>query len=88
MSSRKALKKKVNAIAGELFAECVVNSHVAGVDQQKVYDLMTAILHMADDFIQRINHTEPGSVKEFYKKFQTDFDAEVQKIVDGIAELK
>ena len=49
---------------------------------------MTAILHMADDFIQRINHTEPGSVKEFYKKFQTDFDAEVQKIVDGIAELK
>lgn len=88
MSSRKALKKRVNAIAGELFAECVVNSHVSGIDQQKVYNLMNAILHMADDFIKRINHTEPGSVKEFYKKFQADFDVEVQKIIDEIAELK
>ncbi len=88
MSSRRALKKKVNAISGKLFTECVINSHVPDADQQKIYQIMTSILELTDDFIKRINHTEPGNVKEFYKKFYTDFDAEVQKIFDEISQLK
>ena len=88
MSSRRALKKKVNAIAGELFAECIVNSHVPGIDQEKVYKIMAVILNMTDDFIKRINHTEPGNTKEFYKKFYVDFDAKVQDIANEITQLK
>lgn len=88
MSSRRVLKKKVNAIAGELFAECIVNSHVPGIDQEKVYKIMAAILNMTDDFIKRINHTEPGNTKEFYKKFYVDFDTKVQDIANEITQLK
>ena len=29
---------------------------------------------MRDEIIKRISHTEPGSVKLFYKKLQDDFD--------------
>lgn len=88
MSSRRALKKEVNAIAGELFAECIVNSHVPGADQEKVCKLMGNVLYMADEFIKRINHTEPGNVKEFYKKFREDFNAKVQEISNEIGQLK
>ena len=36
MASRKVLKKNVNYIAGELFAECLMNSlYVPGTDKKK-----------------------------------------------------
>lgn len=88
MSSRRALKKKVNAIAGELFTDCLIKSRSVDVDQQKVYKVVADIVYMAVEFLKRINHTEPGNVKEFYKKFYADFDAKVQKISDEIAQLK
>jgi hypothetical protein len=41
MASRKALKKNVNYIAGELFAECLMNSlYVPGTDKKKADELM------------------------------------------------
>ena len=71
---RRLLKKQVNYIAGELFAECVVLTQVVpGIDEKKVDDLMTRILYMQDDFISRISHTQPGNVKGFYKAFKADF---------------
>lgn len=45
MASRKALKKNVNYIAGELFAECLMNSlYVPGTDKKKADELMGEIL--------------------------------------------
>lgn len=47
MASRKALKKNVNYIAGELFAECLMNSlYVPGTDKKKADELMGEILKM------------------------------------------
>ena len=67
MASRKALKKNVNYIAGELFAECLMNSlYVPGTDKKKADELMGEILKMQDEFISRISHTEPGNVKGYY----------------------
>ena len=44
MASRKALKKNVNYIAGELFAECLMNSlYVPGTDKKKADELMGEI---------------------------------------------
>ena len=41
MASRKVLKKNVNYIAGELFAECLMNSlYVPGTDKKKADELM------------------------------------------------
>lgn len=89
MASRKTLKKNVNYIAGELFAECLVNSlYVPGTDKQKADALMGEILKMQDEFVSRISHTEPGNVKGFYKKFRSDFNAKVDEIMDAMGKLK
>lgn len=85
---RRLLKKQVNYIAGELFAECVVLTQVVpGIDEKKVDDLMTRILYMQDDFISRISHTQPGNVKGFYKAFKANFQAQVDAIIDEIGNL-
>lgn len=89
MASRKALKKSVNYISGELFTECLVNKlYVPGTDPQKADDLMGDILTMQDEFLSRISHTEPGNVKGFYKKFRSDFNTKVNEIIDRMGQLK
>ena len=86
MASRKVLKKNVNYIAGELFAECLMNSlYVPGTDKKKADELMAEILKMQDEFISR---TEPGNVKGYYKKFRSDFNAKVDEIIEAIGNLK
>ena len=85
---RRILKKQVNYIVGELFAECVVLSKVVpGIDGQKVDELMARVLYMQDEFISRIRHTQPGNVKGFYKAFRADFQAQVDAIIDEIGNL-
>ena len=82
---RRLLKKQVNYIAGELFAECVVLTQVVpGIDEKKVDDLMTRILYMQDDFISRISHTQPGNVKGHYKKSHEDLNKEIQVASDEL----
>ena len=89
MASRKALKKKVNYIAGELFTECLVHKlYLPGIDPQKADALMGDILHMQDEFLSRISHTEPGNVKGFYKKFKADFNAKVDEVIERMGQLK
>lgn len=87
MASRRELKKNVNYIAGELFAECLVSSMSESTDKKKADEILTQILVMQDEFISRISHTEPGNVKGFYKKFRSDFNAKVDEIVDAITKL-
>ncbi len=85
---RRTLKKQVNYIAGELFAECVLLAKmVPGLDTKKVDDLMSRILYMQDEFICRISHTQPGNVKGFYKAFRSDFQTQVDAIIDEIGNL-
>lgn len=89
MAKRRTLKKNVNYIAGELFAECLVNAlYVPGTDKQKADQLMGKILETQDEFLSRISHTEPGNVKGFYKKFNEDFNAKVSEIIDELGKLK
>ena len=88
MANRRQLKKSVNYIAGELFAECLVNSYlIPGTDKEKADKLMADILRMQDEFVSRISHTEPGNVKGFYKKFRADFNAKINEIIDAIEKL-
>lgn len=89
MASRKNLKKNVNYIASELFAECLVNSlYVPGTDKAKADELMSTILNMQDEFLSRISHTQPGNVKGYYKKFNEDFNAKVDEIIEAMNNLK
>jgi hypothetical protein len=89
MASRRDLKKNVNYIASELFAECLIQPMLfPEIDKAKADELMARVLTIQDEFINRISHTEPGKAKEYYKKFRTDFNQNVDAIVDAIGKLK
>ena len=88
MSSRRNLKKQVNYIARELFTECMINSlFVPGTDKAKADELMADVLEMQQEFISRLSHTQPGQVKQFYKKYHEDLNASIKAIVDKIGAL-
>ncbi len=88
MANRRDLKKNINYICSELFAECVAMMHYnLNVKQEDVDNIMTRILWTQDEFISRISHTEPGNVKGFYKKLRADFNAQVEEIVNSISQL-
>lgn len=88
MASRRALKKNVNYIAGELFTECLVHIlYIPGTDKVKADELMGKILVFQNEFVGRINHSNTGNAKEFYKKFRQDFQNKVDVIVDEITKL-
>ncbi len=84
MASRKDLKKGISYICGELIAECIVNSKK---DAKAADEVMIKILNAQDDFINRISHTEPGNVKDFYKKLRSDFDAKIDEFIAEIDKL-
>lgn len=89
MASRKILKKNINYIMGELFAECLLKGMcIPGIDKQKSDELMTEILNTQNEFISRISHTEPGNVKNFYKKLHADFETKINEIIDSMNNLK
>ncbi len=88
MAKRRTLKKDINHICSELFAECVAMTHYkADMKQEDADKVMTRILLTHDEFVSRISHTEPGNAKEFYKKLRTDFNAQVGDIVSTISRL-
>ena len=88
MANRKELKKTINYICSELFAECVALVHYnLGIKQEDIDNIMSRILYMNDEFISRISHTEPGNVKKFYKKLKEDFNAQTDDIINSISQL-
>lgn len=88
MASRRKLKKAVGYILGELLTEAMVfKAYIPNVDVDKANLLMTKIINTNNEFIKRISHTEPGSVKLFYKKFGIDFNTAINEILDELNEL-
>jgi len=45
---------------------------------------MADVLEMQQEFISRLSHTQPGQVKQFYKKYHEDLNASIKAIVDKI----
>ena len=86
MAKRKVLKKRINYIVGELFAECLINGKNCA-DQAKVNDVLADILNTQNEFISRISQTQPGNVKGFYKKLIQDFNAKANELIDAISKL-
>ena len=86
MAKRRTLKKNINYICSELFAECVALTHYkVDIKQEDVDNVMTRILLMHDEFVSRISHTEPGNVKGFYKKLNEDLNKEIKVVADELA---
>ncbi len=88
MASKKNLKKNVNYIIGELFTECWVQyKYVSGTNKEEAKNLMTKILTIHNDFISRISHPQPGNIKGFYQKFHSDFNKQVNELIEEIGKL-
>lgn len=75
MAKRRMLKKKINDIIDIAAGLCLIEAARASGEKRKEYGkLFMDIDDIRDEIIKRISHTEPGSVKLFYKKLQDDFD--------------
>ena len=88
MASRRKLKKNVNAIIEDLFMHSMMQELLnPEIDKNKVDDILTRIYNAENEFLSRISHTEPGNVKEYYKKFREDFSEETSQIIADIVAL-
>ncbi len=89
MTNRKYLKKTINYICSDLFAECVAASlYGNNPPKENVDALLTSILQIHSDFIRRISHVEPGmDPKVYFKHLTSEFNKHVDELVDQINNL-
>ena len=89
MANKRSLKRGINYICGELFAECIaVSLYNVNCDKGNVDTLLTYIIHIHSDFVARVSHPEPGmKPREYYKVLVGKFNNEVNNIVDMIGNL-
>lgn len=84
MASRRQLKKSIKNICGELFTDCVALSMCQQADKETLEKLMVEVLELNDEYVSRISHTEPGAVREFYRKLKAEFTEKVNEISERI----
>lgn len=89
MANKRNLKKAINTMCGELFAECVaINHYQKGVSTDDLDNVMKSILLLQDDMISRVSHPEPGMpANTFFKKLRQDMADQVTVIADQLYAL-
>ena len=89
MAKRRDLKKAINFLCGELFAECVAVMHYQkSIPQDDIDQVMTRILRLQDDMLNRVSHAEPGmKASEYFRKLRTDMVTQTDEIVEHIKAL-
>lgn len=89
MANKRNLKRQINYVCSELFAECVaasVYNTKAGEDDIKA--LLASILVIHNDYIKRVSHQEPGMKPGlFYKDLVANFNKQVSEVVDQISNI-
>ncbi|MBQ6203664.1 MAG: hypothetical protein IJK46_06165 [Prevotella sp.] len=90
MPNKKDLKKTINYICSELFAECVAASLYNGKpNEDSVNALLSSILMIQNDYVRRISHPEPGmKTKDYFKDLIDNFNKQTSEIIDQIASLQ
>ena len=89
MANKRELKRTINYITSELFAECVAASLYNGKPEKEDVDgILSNIVMTNTDYIKRVSHPEPGmKQKVFYKKLISDFNQQTSEIIDLISNL-
>lgn len=87
MASKRSLKKTVNYICSEIFAECVACSLYGNKHEKADTEaLLQSILSIHKDYICRISHIEPGMpAKKFFADYTKKFNEQIGEIIDQIA---
>ena len=73
MASRKDLKKQINNICGELFADCVALKMCEQGNDEQLNEVMLEIWDLRREYVSRISHTEKLSERVFYKELRAEF---------------
>lgn len=91
MANKRKLKKTINYVCGDLFAECVATTLYSGkaeADNDNANALLSSILSMHNDFTRRVSHPEPGMApKLYYKSLIGEFGKNVEEITDQVNSL-
>lgn len=78
MANRRRLKKEINNICSDLMLAIVLQDKPQSTE--KLESIVEEILALNVEFVKRINHTEPGSVRLFYAKLRQEFSEKVRNI--------
>lgn len=89
MANRRTLKRNINLICEELFAECVaVSLYSTKTNKENVEALLHTIVKLCNESICRVSNPEPGmSPKVYFKDVTEKFDISVNEIIDQINNL-
>ncbi len=88
MANKRSLKRCINYACSELFAECVSVSSYYHSDKQNAETLLRYIMRLHSDYIMRVSHPEPGMApKQYYNRLISDFNTNVNEVIDQINNL-
>ena len=89
MANKRELKKTINCICDNLFAECVAAQLYSGKPGvENVSALLSSIVHLQSNYVNRISHPEPGMEnKVYFKDLIENFNKEAGEIIDQISNL-
>ncbi len=88
MASKRDLKKWVKYTCCYITGLLIVETSRSGEEKRPVYNnLLNDLFGLYNDIVSRINHTEPGNTKGFYKKLKADFSEGIRTIVGKMDEL-
>lgn len=89
MSNKRDLKRYVNYVCSELFAEGLA-AQLYGVNKEREHadTVLASILKVHNDFVGRVSHPEPGiAPKTYYGLLKEDFSKQVNELIDQINAL-
>ncbi len=85
--NRRTLKRLTSNLCGELFAECIVLSHIHKDKQEQIDKIMVKILNGQDSMLCRLSHVEPRNAKGLLKTSHDDLKALEQETTQMREEL-
>lgn len=90
MANKRVLKKQINFICSELFAEAIAASNYASRADvsENLNALLKSILRMHSDYIMRVSHPEPGiKAKKYYGLMIDSLNKDVNDVLDQIGNM-
>ena len=89
MAKRRELKRAINYICSDLFAECMAASlYNSTPNSDDVKNLLASILAMHSSYVCRVSHVEPGmKASVYFKDLTTRFHKDINALIDQINTL-
>lgn len=86
MAKKRDLKRQINYVCSDLFAEAMAAAIYGGKENKEAADnLLSTILINRSDYVSRVSHPEPGmTAKKYYQSLIKDFNDNVSDIIDKI----